>query len=145
MADGKDVPLSTRADHSRLCPGFGQDEAQIWNLESILGIRKGQRQNYRALWHDNFVGWPFIRRPFERSHHRLDHEQHIKGLNLQSCSIEQLAIRVTGDVAIDHYRIKANWAKGDSGDVFKQTQCGSRTPGSGLTAHGKFSAACQHL
>jgi ketosteroid isomerase-like protein len=36
---------------------------------------------------------------------------------LQSYAIEQLAVRVTGDVAIDHYRIKADWANGNTGDV----------------------------
>jgi ketosteroid isomerase-like protein len=28
-------------------------------------------------------------------------------------------VRVTGDVAIDHYRIKASWAKGDTGEVMR--------------------------
>jgi ketosteroid isomerase-like protein len=36
-----------------------------------------------------------------------------KGIELQSYSIEQLAIQVTGDVAIDHYRIKTTWASKD--------------------------------
>ena len=40
-----------------------------------------------------------------------------KGLKLQSYSIEQLAVRVTGDIALDHYRIKANWASSDTGQV----------------------------
>jgi hypothetical protein len=48
----------------------------------------------------------------------LDHEQHIKGLKLQSYAIEQLAIRATDDVAINHYRIKASWAKSD-GEVVR--------------------------
>ena len=43
-----------------------------------------------------------------------------KGRKLQSYAIEQLAVRVTGDVAIDHYRIKANWANGDD-DKVQQT------------------------
>src|SRR5438309_9874621 len=40
-----------------------------------------------------------------------------KGLTLQSYTIEQLAIQVTGDIAIDHYRIKLNWTKNDTGEV----------------------------
>jgi hypothetical protein len=28
-----------------------------------------------------------------------------------------LAVRVTGEIAIDHYRLKANWTKGDTGEV----------------------------
>jgi len=30
-------------------------------------------------------------------------------VKLQSYAIEQLAVRVTGDIAINHYRIKAQW------------------------------------
>ena len=40
-----------------------------------------------------------------------------KGVRLQSYSIEQLAIHVTGDVAINHYRIKATWAANDTSKV----------------------------
>jgi ketosteroid isomerase-like protein len=40
-----------------------------------------------------------------------------KDLKLQSYSIEQLAVRVTGDVTIDHYRIKLNWVKSDTSEV----------------------------
>ena len=36
---------------------------------------------------------------------------------MQSYAIEQLAVRVTGDVAIDHYRVKANWAKVDTNEL----------------------------
>jgi ketosteroid isomerase-like protein len=38
-------------------------------------------------------------------------------VKLRFYSIEQLAIHVTGDVAIDHYRIKAIWANNDGGEV----------------------------
>jgi ketosteroid isomerase-like protein len=40
-----------------------------------------------------------------------------KGVKLQSYSIEQLAVRVTGDIAINHYRIKANWGTGETDKV----------------------------
>ena len=32
------------------------------------------------------------------------------GVKMQSYTIEQLAIQVTGDIAIDHYRVKIGWA-----------------------------------
>ena len=38
-------------------------------------------------------------------------------MKLQSYSIEELAIHVTGDVAINHYRIKANWANNEGAEV----------------------------
>ncbi len=54
-------------------------------------------------------------------------------MKLQSYSIEQLAIHVTGDVAIDHYRIKANWANNEGTEVrtdaFRITHTWIRTNG----------------
>jgi len=47
----------------------------------------------------------------------LDHGEHIERREMQSYSIEQLAIHVTGDVAINHYRIKATWAANDDSEV----------------------------
>ena len=40
-----------------------------------------------------------------------------KGRKLQSYSIEPLAIQLTGDVAINHYRIKATWATSDKAEA----------------------------
>jgi hypothetical protein len=40
-----------------------------------------------------------------------------RGLTLQSYAIEQLAIKVTADIAINHYRIKLNWARIDNGEA----------------------------
>jgi CxxC motif-containing protein (DUF1111 family) len=42
-----------------------------------------------------------------------------KGVKLESYSIERLAIQVTGDIAINYYRIKVNWATGEGVEVRK--------------------------
>ena len=69
-----------------------------------------------------------------------------KGLNLQSVlQLSNWLFDVTGDVAIDHYRIKANWAKGDSGDMLQTDSMRITHPTIRLTARGKFSAVCQRL
>jgi ketosteroid isomerase-like protein len=98
-------------------------DEQIWNLEKAYWeyVEANDLQNYRALWHDDFVGWPFVSPAPVRKDHITDWitNNTSKGLKLQSYSIEQLAVCVTGAVAIDHYRIKANWAKGDAGDVLR--------------------------
>jgi hypothetical protein len=66
------------------------------------------------------AGHLLVRRPFEKTTSpiglRITHQ---KALKLQSYSIEQLAVRVTGDIAIDHYRIKANWAKSDTAELVR--------------------------
>ena len=40
-----------------------------------------------------------------------------KDITLQAYSIEQLAIQVTGDLAMDYYRIKATWANSTGAEV----------------------------
>lgn len=98
-----------------------QSEAQIWNLETAYWdyVKANDLQKYRALWHSDFVGWPFVSPAPVRKDHITDWitSNTSKGLKLQSYSIEQLAVQVTGDIAIDYYRIKANWTMGDTGEV----------------------------
>ena len=98
-----------------------KDQAQIWNLEKEYweDVKTNDLEKYRALWHDDFVGWPFVSAAPVRNDHITDWitNNTSKGLTLQSYTIEQLAIQVTGDIAIDHYRIKLNWTKNDTGEV----------------------------
>src|SRR5439155_18960182 len=90
-----------------------KDEAQIWNFEKAYWeyVKANDLEKYRALWHEDFVGWPFV----SSAPVRKDHITYwitantAQGLKLQRYSIEQSAIQITGDVAINHYRIKANW------------------------------------
>src|SRR5437899_13088425 len=104
---------------------FTQDSANheqdIWNLDKAYWeyVKANDLKKYRALWHENFVGWPFVSAAPVRKDHITDWitNNTSKGLTLQSYTIEQLAIQVTGDIAIDHYRIKLNWTKNDTGEV----------------------------
>src|SRR5438874_853596 len=103
---------------------FGQvsskDEAQVWNLEKAYWeyVKANDLEKYRALWHEDFVGWPMVSPSPVRKDHVTDWitVNTSKGLRLESYSIEQLAIRVTGDIAINHYRIKSAWAGARSSD-----------------------------
>ena len=105
--------------------GFAQDsakqEAQVWNLEKAYWeyVKTNDLEKYRALWHEDFLGWPFVSSAPLRKDHITDWitSNTSKGVRLQSYSIERLAIHVTGDVAIDHYRIKANWANNEGTEV----------------------------
>jgi hypothetical protein len=41
----------------------------------IIGyVKANDLQKYRALWHDDFVGWPFVSARSKKSHHRLDYK-----------------------------------------------------------------------
>src|SRR5437870_12765336 len=96
-------------------------EAQVWGLEKAYWeyVKDNDLEKYRALWHEGFVGWPFVSSAPVRKDHITDWitANTSKGVKLQSYSIEELAIHVTGDVAINHYRIKANWANNEGAEV----------------------------
>ena len=104
---------------------FGQDsakdEAQVWNLEKAYWeyVKANDLEKYRALWHEDFVGWPLVSASPVRKAHITDWitANTSKGVRLQSYSIEELAIRVTGGIAINHYRIKAHWANSEGAEV----------------------------
>jgi ketosteroid isomerase-like protein len=98
-----------------------RDETQVWNREKAYWeyVKANDLEKYRALWHEDFVGWPLA----DSAPVRKDQvtvwmtDNTSKGVRLQSYSIEQLAICVIGDVAIDHYRIKMNWANREGPDA----------------------------
>lgn len=114
-----------------------KDETQVWKLEKAYWeyIKVNDLEKYRGLWHENFLGWPFVSPSPIGKEHITDWitANTSKGLRLQSYAIEQLAIHVTGDVAITHYRIKVNWANGQGAeartDAFRVTHTWIRTNG----------------
>jgi ketosteroid isomerase-like protein len=97
---------------------FGQgatnDESHVWNLEKAYWeyVKANDLEKYRALWHEDFLGWPFVSSAPLRKDHITDWiiVNTSKGIKLQSYSIEQLAIQITGDIAVNYYRIKMDWA-----------------------------------
>ena len=98
-----------------------KDEEQVWELEKAYWeyVKANDLEKYRALWHENFVGWPFVSPAPVRKDHITDWitSNTSKGIRLQSYSIEQLAIKMTGDIAMDYYRINAAWANGTDAEV----------------------------
>jgi len=114
-----------------------KDEAQVWKLEKDYWeyVKANDLEKYRNLWHENFLGWPFVSPSPVGKEHITDWitANTSKGLKLQSYAIEQLAIHVTGDIAINHYRMKANWASGEGAeariDAFRVTHTWIRTNG----------------
>ena len=114
-----------------------KDETQVWNLEQAYWeyIKANDLERYRALWQDDFVGWP----PLVSAPVRKDDvtgwitENISKGIKLQSFSIEQLAIQVVCDVATVHYRIKMVWAgpgpTESNTELFRVTHTWIRTHG----------------
>src|SRR6476469_8375639 len=113
----KTIALIVAVTAAAFAGGSDKEQAQIWNSEKAYWeyVKGNDLEKYRALWHENFVGWPFVSSAPLRKDHITDWitSNTSKGVKLQSYSIEQLAIHVTGDIAINHYRIKATWAASD--------------------------------
>jgi len=104
-----------------LAQDSAKDEAQVWQLEKGYWeyVKANDVEKYRALWHESFVGWPFVSSAPVRKDHITDWitANTSKGIKLQSYSIEQLAIHVTGKIAINYYRIRANWANDEKNEA----------------------------
>src|SRR5207248_10751861 len=64
-----------------------------------------------------------------------------KNITLQSYSIEQLAVQVTGDIAIDFIELTQRGLTAQAPKA-RPIDCGSRTRGLERTARGKSSVAC---
>ena len=115
------IPLFLALTATVLGQTLTKDEAQVWGLEKAYWeyVKANDLDQYRALWHENFVGWPFVSPEPLRKGHITDWitANTSKGIRLQSYSIEQRAIQVTGDVAMDYYRIKAVWANSTGAEV----------------------------
>src|SRR6266480_1355736 len=82
-------------------------------------VKNNDLEKYRALWHEDFLGWPFVSSAPVGNDHITDWitANTSKGIKLQSYSIEQLAMQVTGDIAINYYRIKPTWANRQGAEV----------------------------
>jgi len=98
-----------------------KEETQIWQLEKAYWeyVKANDLEKYRALWHENFLGWPFVNPAPVRKDHITDWitANTSKGISLHSYSIEQLAIQVTGDIATNYYRINFTWANSAGAEV----------------------------
>jgi ketosteroid isomerase-like protein len=97
-----------------LAQDLAKDKQNIWNLEKAYWeyVKANDLEKYRALWHEDFVGWPSISAQPVHKDRITDWltSNSSKGMKLQSYSIEQLALKVTGEIAVDHYRIKMSWS-----------------------------------
>ena len=104
-----------------LAQDSAKDEAKVWQLEQAYWqyVKANDLEKYRALWHENFLGWPFVSSAPVRKDHITDWitANTSKGIKLQLYSIEQLAIQVIGDIAINYYRINATWANSQGAEV----------------------------
>ncbi|MFL6500784.1 MAG: nuclear transport factor 2 family protein [Candidatus Udaeobacter sp.] len=117
----KTIVLIVAVTAAAFAAGSDREQAQIWNLEKAYWeyVKTNDLEKYRALWHENFLGWPFVSPAPVRKDHITDWitANTSKNITLQAYSIEQLAIQVTGDLAMDYYRVKATWANSTGAEL----------------------------
>lgn len=99
----KTIALLVAVTAVAFAEGSDKEQAQIWSLEKAYWeyVKANDLEKYRALWHENFLGWPFVSPAPVRKDHITDWitSNTAKNISLQCYSIEQLAIQVTGDIA----------------------------------------------
>jgi ketosteroid isomerase-like protein len=92
-------------------PSAAQDavwarEVAYWNA-----ARANDLVAYRALWRDDFLGWPaWSTDPMRKAHTADWIVAHTgKGERLTSYTLERLTVQVSGDMATTTYRAHATW------------------------------------
>jgi ketosteroid isomerase-like protein len=120
-----------------LAQNSAKDEAQVWQLEKAYWeyVKANDLEKYRALWNENFLGWPFVSSAPVRKDQITDWitVNTSRNIKLQSYSLEGLAIQMAGDIAVDYYRVNATWANSEGANVktdrFRITHTWMRTHG----------------
>jgi hypothetical protein len=85
--------------------------AEIWQLEIDYWqtIQRFDLARYRRFWHRNFSGWPHLthspQRPNTIGAWLADYQS--RGRALVSCRLRLEDMRITGNVAVVHYRVAA--------------------------------------
>ena len=130
-------------------PTFGQTsatkEAQIWQLEKAYWeyVKANDLEKYRALWHENFVGWPFVSSAPVRKDHITDWitantSKESAFIPIRSSSSRFREPATSRPIIIELISHGRTARAPKSGPI----ECGSRTRGSERTGRGKSSEAC---
>ena len=90
-----------------------ENEKAVWKLETTYweDVKALDLENYKTLWHDNVIGWPYVNSQPARKDHIADWIANAtdKGLSLQWFSIHQADSQSTGDVVVTHFWLTARW------------------------------------
>jgi ketosteroid isomerase-like protein len=93
------------------------DEQRLWERERAYWqyVEKNDLAAYANLWHEDFLGWPFISPTPVRKDHITDWitAQTGKGLTFKAGEFKPAALKVTGDVAFACYWITFRWVDKD--------------------------------
>ena len=101
-------------------PAFAQqspEEQAAWTLEHSYWeyVKAQDLTSYRALWHDDFLGWPSSSAQPVRKDHIADWmtKYAAKGLRLKSYTLKPAASQKSGQLVIVHYWVSMGWIAGN--------------------------------
>ena len=94
-----------------------ENEQAIWKLEHDYWrhVQDNDLPAYLALWHKDFLGWPFVSAAPVRKDHITDWitSNTSKGLTFKSIELVPAGIQITGDDAVAYYRMTYKWLDKD--------------------------------
>ena len=89
------------------------DEQRLWELEHAYWryVETNDLAAYSRLWHEDFVGWPYVSSAPVHKDHITDWitSQTNKGLSFKAGELKPAALKVTGGVAFVCYWITTAW------------------------------------
>ena len=109
--------LSTNAVSAEL----SADEQSVWNLEVSYWeyVKSNDITNYRALWHERFVGWPgFSRSPVDKNViHQWIAPYHEDPSRKFDYELQMESVRSHGaDIVVAHYLVHGKFLSADNAD-----------------------------
>ncbi len=88
-------------------------ENSLWRLERSYWryVEDNNLQDYRNLWHRDFLGWPLVSPAPVHKDHITDWitSQTSKGLSLRMEELKPAAIQVTGNIGVICYWLTYRW------------------------------------
>jgi ketosteroid isomerase-like protein len=96
------------------------DERAVWSLEDTYWryVQSNDLEHYRALWHNDFLGWPLPNPEPVRKEHITDWISALasNGETLKSYELERLAAQATSNCVTVAYRTRMIWSGKDGTD-----------------------------
>jgi ketosteroid isomerase-like protein len=101
------------------------NEKAVWKMETTYweDVKALDLDSYKALWHENFVGWPYSSSQPARKDHITDWiKAHTdKGATLVWYELEPADSRATENLVVTEYWLTSLWAdKAGHGEPFTQ-------------------------
>ena len=95
-------------------------EDAVWAREQAYwhAVQANNLKEYRALWRDDFLGWPSTSSDPARKAHITDwiSARTTRGERLKSYSLERLTVQVSRDMATTTYRARSTWVGKDGAE-----------------------------